>query len=704
MRVGDGWHEELDGALAKNDDVRRGRWTRMVMPRIPRRMESARRDTNSAAAPEYRHDLDGLRGLAIALVVVFHVWMGRVSGGVDVFLVLSGFFFTAMLLRRSDIKRTMLRTGRRLLPALMVVLAAVLGATVIARPYTQWGDISAQTLASALYYQNWFLAGAELDYLAPDPSVSPLQHLWSMAVQTQFYLVILLVVAVWARRSGRRMLLLAGLIGAGAASFWYAAEGAAQHQAWTYYDTGARAWELLAGAALAVAAPWIKVPHSVRAVVAIAGLAMVISCGMLIDGATRFPGPAALFPVLAAVALIISGMGSTPWVNRLLATPALVRLGGLAYALYLWHWPVLIFYLAEYGEVTPGLRGGLLVLGISLVLAVLTERCVEVPLRQRRYAGGVRYRRGVGLVTALAGVGVLVAALGWQAVLRANPAHAPEALDVVRYPGAAVLFAGTVAEPERMRPTVFEAQQDAPRPTSDGCITPNREVRECRYGDESAARTIALVGGSHSEHWLPALEVLAAEHRFRIVTFLKEGCPLTLVDEPSYAVAPFPECREWSVEVLDRLAGQRPDWVFLTATRPRTDDGGDTVPPEYLDIWSALSDRGLNVLAVRDTPWPRRDGVTYRALDCLAHRGTAYSCGIDRAAALTSENPATQPASAYPNVFPFDLTDAICRPDRCLAAEGNVLVYRDEHHISASYARTLAPELGRQIGAITQWW
>ncbi|MFD6463798.1 acyltransferase family protein, partial [Streptomyces roseolus] len=230
------------------------------MPRIPRRTgaEPAQRIANPAAAPEYRHDLDGLRGLAIGLVVVFHVWMGRVSGGVDVFLVLSGFFFTGMLLRRSEIKTTLHRTGRRLLPALTVVLVTVLGATVIVRPYTQWGDISAQTLASAFYYQNWFLAGAELDYLAPDPSVSPLQHLWSMAVQAQFYLVILLVVAVWSRRSGRRMVLLAGLIGAGAVSFWYAAEGTAQHQAWTYYDTGARAWELLAGAALAVAAPWVR--------------------------------------------------------------------------------------------------------------------------------------------------------------------------------------------------------------------------------------------------------------------------------------------------------------------------------------------------------------------------------------------------------------------------------------------------------------
>ncbi|WP_239476710.1 acyltransferase family protein [Nocardia arizonensis] len=675
-------------------------------------------------AAEYRHDLDGLRGVAIALVVGFHVWMGRVSGGVDVFLVLSGYFFTAMLLRRGaraavvGVAATLRRTARRLLPALVVVLAAVAATTVAIRPYTQWGDISAQTLASTLYVQNWFLADAELDYLAPNPSVSPLQHLWSMSVQGQFYLVMLLLIAVWLRITRRipprveRAALALLLTGLAALSFWYALDGVGRHQAWTYYDTGARMWELLAGALPAVLAPAVRLPNPLRVLAAMLGILGVLSCGLLFDGANQFPGPAALYPVLSTVALIVAGMNTAAaqrsWVNRLLSTAPCTGLGTVAYTFYLWHWPILIFYLAEYGEASAGLADGALVVAIALVLAVATQRFVESPLRQRsparsRIARALRQRLLIPAV-GVTGAAVIGAAVGWQASLAVHPAAPQPVLQVAEYPGAAALVPGVVYTSAPMRPTVLEGWNDAPAPTLDGCITPDREVRTCVYGDPTAARTIALVGGSHSEHWLPAFEVLARRYGIRIVTYLKQACPLTLSDEPSYSHSPFPECREWSTEVIERLAASPPDWVFTLGTYYRVDGSGDEVPPEFRDVWAALSERGLDVLAMRDTPRLRRDGVLYRAVDCLGGRGTAFSCGVDRAMALDPVNPAVDAASGYPNVYPLDLSDSLCRPDHCWVAEGNVLIYRDEHHLTASYARSLAPELGRQIGAITGWW
>lgn len=683
-----------------------------------------------AAAPPrpagaYRRDLDGLRGVAIALVVAFHIWFGRVSGGVDVFLVLSGFFFTGSLLRGAEsagtvrIAHTARRLARRLLPALVTLLSAVVAATVLLRPFTQWDEMAAQTLASLLYYQNWYLALSWSDYLAADPSVSPLQHLWSMAVQSQFYLLALLGVASaaglcrrFARPGALRPVSAVALAAGAAASFCYAAHGAAVHQGWNYYDSFARAWELLAGALLAVVAPWLSPPRAVRVAAAVLGAVAVLTCGWWIDGADRFPGPAALVPVGAALALIVSGAGlpadRQPLPNRLLGAPAAVRLGELSYALYLWHWPILIFVLARTGAATAGLGVGLGVIAASLALAHLTNRFIEEPLRMRSGRPTPRTparAARTGRVVAALGIAVLAASVGERVVTGANPPRAVASLDSMRYPGAEALVGGASTPEAAMRPSVYEAPADAAYPSRDGCIADwdTRDVVTCTYGDAGAQRTVAVVGSSHAEHWVPALDLLAREHAFRVEVYLKMGCPLTVAAEPMYKGEANPDCRDWSVEVIDRLGVERPEWVFTTATRPR-DGAGDETPADYLDVWTRLSDRGLNVLAIRDTPWLRRDGVRYRAIDCLAQQGDRISCGMPRAEALDVVNPALEFAAAFPNVFPLDLSDALCERDVCAVAEGNVLIYHDEHHLTASYSRSLAPELGRHLSPILGWW
>src|ERR1700754_2289534 len=186
----------------------------------------------------YRHDLDGLRGIAIALVAMFHVWFGRVSGGVDVFLALSGFFFGGKLLRTALKPASSLaplpevvRLVRRLLPALVVVLAGCAVLTILVQPETRWETYADQSLASLGYYQNWELANTASDYLRAGEAVSPLQHIWSMSVQGQFYLAFLLLVGALT-----------------IASFVYAILAHQANQATAYYNSFARAWELLLGA------------------------------------------------------------------------------------------------------------------------------------------------------------------------------------------------------------------------------------------------------------------------------------------------------------------------------------------------------------------------------------------------------------------------------------------------------------------------
>src|SRR6476620_10450257 len=197
----------------------------------------------------YRHDLDGLRGIAIALVAMFHVWFGRVSGGSDVFLALSGFFFGGRLLRTARTPGTSLwpvpevsRLVRRLLPALVVVLAASAMLTILIQPETRWETFADQSLASLGYFQNWELANTASDYLRAGEAVSPLQHIWSMSVQGQFYigfLVLILVSAFLFRRLLGKHTRVAFVVLLGAlaiASFWYAIVEHNADQATAYYN------------------------------------------------------------------------------------------------------------------------------------------------------------------------------------------------------------------------------------------------------------------------------------------------------------------------------------------------------------------------------------------------------------------------------------------------------------------------------------
>ncbi len=691
-------------------------------------LESGARTTGTR--PARRADIDGLRGLAIALVVIFHVWFGRVSGGVDVFLALSGFFFVGTLLRTADSsapldpRPVLRRIGRRLLPPLVVVLTAVAAATVVLRPFTRWLDVADQTGASLLFFQNWYLAHTASDYLAADPMVSPLQHLWSIAVQGQFYIAALVVVfgSAWLLRRMSvpvRLPLTVLLAVLTAASLAYAVL-ADRPQSWLYYDSAARAWELTLGGLLMCLSPWLRVPRALRIVLGALGLAVLLACGFVLDGNALFPGPWALVPVGAAMALVVAGIrsGSGPGSDsgaehdtpsaRLLASAPMVRLGAIAYALYLWHWPTLIGYLIVRGHPSVGLVGGLVVIALSLLLAEASTRWFEDPIRRVEPPRPSRTAL-VGLVTVLA-VALVGAANLWHThVDRSTEAlEGVTALPTELYPGAAVFDPAVSTEAQPVQPPLLVAHRDLPPATLDNCIAQhtNRTPLTCTYGDPLATRRMVIVGGSHSEHWLAALDALGIEHGFRLDTYLKVGCPLSDPLAPLVEESPTVECDTWSTAVLAELRADPPDYVFTTSTRTK-DQGegpGDFVPFWYVDLWETLADYGIPVVAIRDNPWLFRGDLAYRAADCLAGGGTAETCGVPREEALDPIDPAVAASAHLPTVSLLDLSDKFCRQDLCRAVEGNILIYRDENHLTTTYVRTLTPELGRQLGPATGWW
>ena len=339
--------------------------------------------TRTGRTTRFRPELHGLRAVAVALVVVYHVWFDRVSGGVDVFFVLTGFLLTGQLARAADRGSVPLvdrwrRTLLRLLPAAVVVLLGTVVAGVVVLPESRWVQSVQDVLAAAVLLENWQLVAASTDYTARNDAASVVQHFWSLSIQVQVMLVapVLALAVAYSRR--QMATLLAAIT---VASLCFSIVLTAVDQPFAYFHTLTRLWEFTAGGLLALVIDRVELPARVRVVLGWAGLVGLVSCGMVLQVSTVFPGYAALWPVGCAALVLVAGpTGSRFGADRLLTSRPLARLADLSYALYLWHWPVLVLTLVATRQETLDLVTGSAVIAASLLLAAVTHRLVERPL------------------------------------------------------------------------------------------------------------------------------------------------------------------------------------------------------------------------------------------------------------------------------------------------------------------------------------
>ena len=685
--------------------------------------------TAAPAAPvrsvAYRYDLDGLRGIAIAFVVAFHVFVGRVSGGVDVFLLLSGYFFLGSQLRYAQRDNASAnpwwpfwRTLRRLYPALLVVLGTTAVVAFLWVPQMRRAEIIEQFTASLLYYQNWELASQEADYNVASGTVSPLQHLWSMAVQGQFYVLAIAVamIVIW---TGRSRWVTPFLIAVTLASFAYACWLWLENQPLNYYSTWTRMWQLTLGALLALHGHRLRAPDWMRQMFTVVGLLMVLSTGFLLDGAHLFPGPAALYPIGGAV-LVILGAGLGP-VAAALAHRGMRWLGDIAYPLYLWHWPLLILALVFLELDTVPLWLGVAVIAASMVLADLTHRGVEKPLRQharrpvageRRVAAARAQLREDLAARARAAGGVLLAAvlvglLAFQGVWQVRLHNAGGVLlDARAYPGAAALTGAAVPDHQPQPDADLVQAMFSPIWTEE-CISrfgDDPEIlpvdargADCLFGDLDSERDVYLVGGSHAEQWVIPLDTLGKEHGFRIVPLVRQSCPTFVTDRDGFFED---DCARFNQAVLQRLDEADPALVISTTTRPPVEIGGraEEVPASYPPFWRFLDDRGIPFAGLRDNPWSTFEDASDLSVPvCMLDLDDPVICGIDPDEYYQPHDPAARYLEPLPLAKAIDTRDWFCVDGLCPPVIGNIWVYRDANHISVPYARSLAPQLWAEI-------
>ena len=659
-------------------------------------------------------------------MVAFHVWPDAVPGGfvgVDVFLVISGALITSGLLRELERTGTLslpgfwARRARRLLPAGLLVLTVTTAALMALIPLDRWEPMLAELRASVLYVQNWQLASSAVDYFAANDAPSPVRHFWSLSVEEQFYLAwppILLGVAALTRRGrpvARRRGMLAAIALATGASLAYALLRTNQDPTAAYFSTPARAWEFGAGALLVALPAAGRTPVVVRALAAWGGLAAIAVAALAYDESTPFPGTAALLPVLGAVAVLWAGMPARPWApSRGYALHPVQRLGDLSYAVYLWHWPLLI--LAPYLlDRRPGTLALVCVVALTVGLAWLTERLVETPVRR----GALARRRA--RWTFLAAAGGMAATLGLIAVAahhldatrsaaadrtRATLAAAPECL------GAAARDPERPCRNPRLRTAVIPAPVEARSTGNAPCDLRERSsrLRVCAFGaDTGDPGTLALIGDSHAAHWRATLDATADAKRWRGVSLTYTGCPLSTATrklrEPDLGL-----CTQFKAEVFGWLRRHPEVRTVVVAalaggTGVRTRAGQDpfeTAVRGYIEAWRRLPASVRRIVVLRDNPKEGKGTLEciQRAID--AGRPAGPACALPRREVL-DRDPAVEAARRVgaPRVQVADLTERFCDRSRCFGVIGGVLVHRDQDHLTPVFARTLGPALQRAL-------
>ena len=662
--------------------------------------------TAPGAPTAYRPEVQGLRALAVLMVVGYHVWLGRVSGGIDIFLLISAFLMSGSFVRRLErgdrisLVRHWLHVFQRLVPAAVLVLAATLAVSAVVLPPTRWNELLQEGLATLGYVQNWFLAHRAVDYYASDHGVaSPLQHFWSLSLQGQVFVLwplLFVGLGVVARRTGRAVRpLVAVLFGVVfVVSLVYSVVTTAQRQSFAYFDGGARLWEFAFGTLLALALSRVTVPRALGVALGWFGLVGMVSCGLVVQVTHAFPGYLALWPLLSAAAIIAAGRTGHPLgVDRLLSSAPLVRMGGYAYALYLVHWPVLVLWLAHSGRSGAGVVDGLGVVAVSLALAIGLSRCVERPLRRRYWPESAPWRSAVLLAcivgTAGAGCGIGLAQLHREEA-RADAVASGE-FDP-RHPGARAVGMTNAPTPlppeERLPATTAMRGEFASLP--DPCRGSWAAAAGLSCGmfepPTPATRTVVVVGDSHAEQWLATLLPLAKENDWRLVSLLKGACSFGAAQSRSG------QCAAFNREAMAYLTSRRPDSVVTVATAAHPTTDGERLVTGYEAAVTELTARGIAVVGIRDNPRFREGMVA-----CALQEGDdSPRCGGPVSAKLAAVDPAVGLA-AIDGLTLVDLTDHICPQGQCRASVGNVWVYLDDNHLTRTYAATLAPVFAQRL-------
>lgn len=699
-------------------------------------------------ATEIRRDIEGLRAVAVGVVILYHAHLLGMRGGfigVDVFFVVSGFLITSLLLRehsataRISLPRFYGRRVRRLLPAsCLVVVGTVVAGNIWLEPL-RLRDLGTDAIASGGFVANIVFAQRGTDYLQSALPPSALQHYWSLAVEEQFYLVwpALLALLLWrgARSTSRAAI---GIAVVSVASFIVCIRQTSVSQPWAFFGLHARAWELGAGALLAVAWPRVvALSPRLRGIGGWVGVAVIITACFAITEAMAFPGVLALAPVIGTVLVLAAGDDSTRGPVIALRNGTMQWIGARSYSIYLWHWPALVIGEAALNGPLSVAERIALIAG-SIVAAGLSYRLVENPVRR---SPTLATRNNL---TLCVGALLVVVSIGAGAVLRNKPVDlstdvvatrptlitaptsiaSPSTTDTTSdtAPGTttvpvdppsvvspteplAAVIEGIATEkvPKNLEPSLAGATGDKPVIYDDGCHLDagSTTTSECVFGDTSSQFTVALFGDSHAAQWFNALDWIAKQRGWRLLALTKLGCaPIERITYNATIGATYPQCKPWRASVKKRLAAERAAVVFISYSNRLQQVGVQQPFPDqvwldgFAELIPELRVAGTEAVLITDTPYPGRDVPI-----CLSSNVSRVgNCAFSREKGIRQSRLDTNIAAALDNgAQVLDVTNWLCTKEACPVIVGNLLVYRDSNHITTKYAEWLTPLIDEAI-------
>ncbi|CAN5202391.1 acyltransferase family protein [soil metagenome] len=648
---------------------------------------------SSPKTGEYRPDIEGLRGVAILSVALYHFKQSMLPGGlvgVDIFFVISGFLITGILLReyaesrRINLANFWARRARRILPAATLVLLATAALTPLLVSPLLIKQVGRDILAAGYFGLNWRAAGRAVDYSAAGDDASPVLHYWSLAVEEQFYLawpLILICLFFAARKAGVRPGLVvacaAGL--ALVASFGYCVYLTGANQPLAFFSTLSRAWQILTGALVAAAvSSGFRLGSGVAQVVGTLGLAAILVSFFIIDPQGAFPGWIAAVPVAGVAGLILAGATSTQnWGSRAVSIPPLNAIGRVSYVWYLWHWPFLFLGTALYPQGGSAYLAVLLVL--SFAISVATHRLFENPVRFN-----ARLVRSSARSLAM---GAILVALG-----------ALVGFGVERYGLAQTV---TLADGNRQR--IEDILDDRSPVYRSDCHISQIETRHerCAFGAPGTKPEIVLFGDSHAAHWFDAVEAAAIAGNTAFLMRSKSGCPA--VDGAIWNAKlkrRYVECDTWHRSVLDTIAAERPKLVIISSatsyammdeeTQAQAQAQEEARPKLYRKALHAMIARLLEsaakVVLIKDTPV-----LPEEPLLCLVRNpGHEELCTWPAVSVLSSDAYIPDLTDFGGRVEILDLNGEICPGGACHAVADGKVIFYDQSHITATFSRRLS--------------